>query len=106
MAKTQTITSIPLSPAEERRARMTKYTISMAIRMVCIVAMLFVSGWWLLVCALGAIFLPYFAVVVANQASNTPRRTHTAVVSSAVVPRIHVDASQWESSSSATRDDS
>jgi hypothetical protein len=25
-----------------------------------------VQGWWLLVCALGAILLPYFAVIAAN----------------------------------------
>lgn len=45
---------------------MVKYSLAMGIRMVCIVALLFVDGWWLLVPALGAIFLPYFAVVIAN----------------------------------------
>ena len=45
---------------------MIKYSIAMGIRMVCIVLMLFVQGWWLLVCAIGAIALPYFAVVFAN----------------------------------------
>lgn len=45
---------------------MIKYSIAMGIRVVCIVLMLFVQGWWLLVCAIGAIALPYFAVVVAN----------------------------------------
>ena len=64
--KQQSITSLPPSPEEERRARMIKYSIAMGIRMVCIVLMLFVQGWWLLVCAVGAITLPYFAVVFAN----------------------------------------
>ena len=45
---------------------MIKYSITMGIRVVCIVLMLFVQGWWLLVCALGAILLPYIAVVIAN----------------------------------------
>lgn len=63
---TQSITSLPASPDEERRARMIKYTIMMGIRVACIFALLFVQGWWILVFALGAIFLPYFAVVVAN----------------------------------------
>lgn len=45
---------------------MIKYTIAMSVRVLCIVAMLFVHGWWLAVCAAGAILLPYFAVVVAN----------------------------------------
>ena len=64
--KQQSITSLPPSPEAERRARMIKYSIAMGIRMVCIVLMLFVQGWWLLICAIGAITLPYFAVVFAN----------------------------------------
>ncbi|TFD57823.1 DUF3099 domain-containing protein [Cryobacterium suzukii] len=64
--KQQSITSIPASPEVERRNRMIKYSIAMGIRIVCIVLMLFVQGWWLLLCAIGAITLPYFAVVVAN----------------------------------------
>lgn len=63
---TQSITSLPASPDEERRARMIKYSIMMGIRVVCIFALLFAQGWWILVFAAGAIFLPYFAVVVAN----------------------------------------
>ena len=64
--KQQSITSLPPSPEDERRARMIRYSVTMGIRMVCIVLMLFVHGWWLLVCAAGAILLPYFAVIVAN----------------------------------------
>lgn len=64
--KQQSITSLPLSPEEERRRRMIKYTIAMSVRVLCIVAMLFAHGWWLAVCAAGAILLPYFAVVIAN----------------------------------------
>lgn len=45
---------------------MTKYLVTMGIRIVCLVLMLFVQGWWLAVCAAGAILLPYFAVVLGN----------------------------------------
>lgn len=62
----QSATSLPLAPIDERRIRMIKYSIAMGIRMVCIIAMLFVSGWWLVVCATGAIVLPYFAMIIAN----------------------------------------
>jgi len=62
----QSATSLPLAPVDERRIRMIKYSIAMGIRMACIIAMLFVSGWWLVVCATGAIVLPYFAMIVAN----------------------------------------
>lgn len=64
--KQQSITTLPPSPEAERRSRMIKYTIAMSIRVACIFAMLFAQGWWLVVFAAGAIFLPYVAVVLAN----------------------------------------
>ena len=64
--KKQSITSLPVSDEIERRNRMIKYSIAMAVRVVCIVLLLFVQGWWLVLCAIGAIVLPYFAVVIAN----------------------------------------
>lgn len=68
--KQQSITTLPLSPEAERHSRMVKYSVAMAVRVVCIVLMLFVQGWWLLLCAIGAIVLPYFAVVIANVHGN------------------------------------
>ena len=53
---------------------MIKYTIAMSIRVACIFAMLFAQGWWLLVFAAGAIFLPYVAVVLANVSGPTRPR--------------------------------
>ena len=44
MAKRQSATSLELSPDEERRVRMRKYTIAMSVRMVCIVAGVFTTG--------------------------------------------------------------
>jgi hypothetical protein len=57
---------------------MTNYFIAMAIRVVCIVLCLVVPGWWALLPAIGAIFLPYVAVVLANvgdgEAAGSPLR--------------------------------
>lgn len=73
MKKTvQNATSLPAAPIDERRVRVIKYSVAMAIRMVCIVMMLFVQGWWLLLFAGGAIFLPYFAVIIANASVSAP----------------------------------
>ncbi len=60
------ITALPRSPQDDRRSRMTKYLIAMGIRLVCIVLVFVVPGWWAVVFAVGAIVLPYFAVVLAN----------------------------------------
>ena len=57
----------------------------MAVRLVCIGLCFVVQGWWLLLPALGAVFLPYVAVVVANSVSKnsspqTPLRPGTVSV--------------------------
>lgn len=64
------LTSLPVAPDLERRIRMRRYTLMMSIRTLCVIAAAFSSGWWILVFALGAVFLPYVAVLVANQKSD------------------------------------
>lgn len=65
---TQSATSLPAAPRDEVHDRMVRYSITMAVRTACFLAMLFIQpyGWWTFALAIGAIFLPYFAVVVAN----------------------------------------
>ena len=61
------ITTAQSSSAEDMAARQRRYAISMAIRTVCFIAAVAVGpGWlrWVLVAA--AVFLPLFAVVMAN----------------------------------------
>ena len=82
--KQQSITSLPPSPEAERRSRMIKYTIAMTIRVVCIFCMLFAQGWWLVVFAAGAVFLPYIAVVLANVSG--PTRNDTVLRPGGIVP--------------------
>ena len=82
--KQQSITTLPPSPEAERRARMIKYTIAMSIRVACIFAMLFAQGWWLVVFAAGAVFLPYVAVVLANVSG--PTRNPTVLRPGGIVP--------------------
>ncbi len=72
MAKQQSITSLPRSPHDDRRSRMIQYSIAMTIRVICIVLCLFVRGWWLLLPAIGALILPYIAVVLANARGSIP----------------------------------
>jgi hypothetical protein len=64
--KAQSITTVGQSPEAERKSRMVKYLIAMTIRVICIVLAIFVEGWLMWLCFAGAIFLPYFAVVLAN----------------------------------------
>lgn len=45
---------------------MIKYSITMGIRLVCIFVCFLVPGYWAIIPAVGAIVLPYIAVVLAN----------------------------------------
>ena len=72
MQKAQLITTVSESPEAERRNRMLKYTVAMTIRVICIVAAIFVEGWLMWLAFAGAIFLPYFAVVIANAQTSRP----------------------------------
>jgi hypothetical protein len=49
---------------------MIKYTAAMSIRVVCIILAVMVQGWLMWVFFAGAVFLPYFAVVIANAAGS------------------------------------
>lgn len=63
------ITSAPTSVAQERRQRERRYLFSMALRMVCFVGAVAVGpGWLRWVLVVGAVVLPWVAVVAANAA--------------------------------------
>ncbi|MGI3779504.1 MAG: DUF3099 domain-containing protein [Janthinobacterium lividum] len=54
----------------EMTQRIRRYTITMAFRTVCfLVAVIFAHGWLQWVLFAGALFLPYMAVLLANQAN-------------------------------------
>ncbi|AAT89021.1 conserved hypothetical protein [Leifsonia xyli subsp. xyli str. CTCB07] len=67
------LTNLPVAPDEERKHRMIKYTVAMGVRIVCVFAAILAPGWWAAAPILGAIFLPYFAVVLANVSAD-PRK--------------------------------
>jgi hypothetical protein len=62
------ITDAQAASSREMSSRIRRYTITMAFRMACFVSMLFVHGGlrWVLLAL--AVFLPYVAVIAANQA--------------------------------------
>lgn len=48
---------------------MVSYTISMALRLVCLYLCFVFQGWWVLIPATGVIVLPAIAVMLANVVS-------------------------------------
>ena len=69
------ITDARSASSRELSGRVRRYTITMAFRMACFLSMLFVEGWprWVLLAC--AVFLPYIAVVAANQSDQRTRPT-------------------------------
>lgn len=66
MAKSYSVTSAGVNPAEDRAHRMRMYFIAMSLRVVCVASLFWARDWWVLVAAAGAVFLPWFAVMVGN----------------------------------------
>jgi len=60
------ISSVPVSPEADRSRRFRAYTLMMSIRFACFILMIVLPDWWKLAAAVGAVTLPFFAVVVAN----------------------------------------
>lgn len=94
MAKPQSLTSVDQSPEAERKSRMIKYTLAMSIRVVCIVLAVNVQGWLMWLCFAGAIFLPYFAVVIANAVGSGGAGS----VSKALAPTLVITADSFRDS--------
>ena len=75
----QGVTTAAAARSEDRDARMKVYLIQMLIRTACFVAALFAHGWWQLVFILGAVALPYIAVVRVNNTGPQQAGTLRAV---------------------------
>ncbi|WP_232299611.1 DUF3099 domain-containing protein [Leucobacter komagatae] len=60
------VTSAGVNPAEDRAHRMRMYFIAMTLRVACVLSLFWVSGWWLIIPAIGSVVLPWFAVMVGN----------------------------------------
>ena len=61
-------TSLPPSPADDESARIRHYLLTMGIRIACLILMVVVQpyGWYTWAFGVGAVVLPYIAVVIAN----------------------------------------
>ena len=66
MAEAYDITSAGINPAEDRAYRFRSYVIAMSMRVLCLLSLIWVRGWWMLIPVIGTVVLPYFAVMVAN----------------------------------------
>ncbi len=60
------ITDAAAAHSDDMRERMIKYAVAMGIRLVCLILIFVVDGWFKIIAVAGAVFLPWIAVVIAN----------------------------------------
>lgn len=79
----QSITNAAEAHSQEMRGRMIKYGTTMAIRMVCIAAIFFVDGWFKIIPVIGAVILPWVAVMIANGGADITKREEVELLDQA-----------------------
>lgn len=70
-----TVTSAPTAAGGDQDTRVRRYLIMMGIRIACFGLVFVTTGWMRWAAIIGAVALPYFAVIVANAVS--PRQAGT-----------------------------
>jgi len=87
------VTSAGRSATEEREARMRRYVITQAVRLLCFVlaVALPVPLWAKLLLVLGSLVLPWMGVVTANAAPARQRVGETAMVDRVEPVRLQLD---------------
>lgn len=78
-SQVQAITSVGRPLSEDVHGRATRYLVSMAIRTACFVGIYFTDGWLRWAMAVGAIVVPYIAVVAANAGKERPKQADTLI---------------------------
>lgn len=99
------VTTMTETAQEERQARLRQYLLTMAIRSACFILMVWVRGPLLIVLALGAIFLPMIAVMLANHAKTRRQKPVEAPDSHALAVRYEpVGEDAWARATQAPQD--
>lgn len=97
------ITDAAAAHSDEMRQRMIKYAIAMGIRMICLILIFVVDGWFKLIPVLGAVFLPWVAVVIANGSDKAEIHSDSLLD---YAPRAELDApATAETAGTAAADD-
>ncbi len=70
-ADVHNITDAPIAHSDDMHRRMVKYALAMSIRLVCLFLIFVLPGWFKIIAVVGAVALPWFAVIIANGGSDT-----------------------------------
>lgn len=70
------VTSAGVNPAEDRAYRMRMYFIAMSLRVLCVVSLFWVRGWWIVIPVIGSVVFPWFAVMIGNAVQHGGEEQH------------------------------
>ncbi|WP_082357812.1 MULTISPECIES: DUF3099 domain-containing protein [Arthrobacter] len=79
----QSVTNAVEAHSAEMHSRMVRYATTMGIRMVCIALIFVFDGWFKLIPIVGAVLLPWVAVIIANGGADTNHITTIALLDAA-----------------------
>lgn len=96
------ITNAAVAHSDEMHQRMVKYATAMGIRMVCLVSIFIFDGWFKLIPIIGAVILPWVAVVIANGGSDIVHQDTVDLLDAA--PMYAVDAGAEASADEAAHE--
>jgi hypothetical protein len=101
-AGVHSITDAASAHSEDMRQRMIKYALAMGIRLVCLILIFVVDGWFKLVMVAGAVFLPWIAVVIANGSDKAEIHSDSLLDSA---PLAELEGSSWSPANEDGPDD-
>lgn len=81
-----TITSAPVSMADDQRHRQRNYILSMGVRTACFLGAIVTPSPWRWVLVAGAVILPYVAVIFANAGRAPAAPAMTITVERSAIP--------------------
>ena len=86
------ITDAAAAHSEDMHQRMVKYALAMGIRLVCLILIFVVDGWFKIVMVAGAVFLPWIAVIIANGSDKAEIHSDSLLDSA---PLAELEAPAW-----------
>jgi hypothetical protein len=86
------ITDAAAAHSEDMRQRMIKYALAMGIRLVCLILIFVVDGWFKILMVAGAVFLPWIAVIIANGSDKAETHSDSLLESA---PLTELEGPSW-----------
>ncbi|WP_434620909.1 DUF3099 domain-containing protein [Arthrobacter sp. A5] len=104
-ADVHNITDARTAHSDDMRQRMFRYAVAMGIRLVCLFLIFILPGWFKIIAVVGAVALPWFAVIIANGGSDTLNEHAVSLLDQAPLAELEAPAQQDQTGGPSTPGD-